>query len=167
MIESYWNKPELTARAWRGGWFHSGDLAYRDGDGYYYYKDRLFGRIKTGSETVFAREVELVLVTYPAVVEVAVVGLPDQQWGEAITAAIVTATPIDTVEAGRALADELAELVRTELSRFKAPKTFVFTTALPKTALLKVPYGEVKQALIDGTLPAAVSIAIAQERTRS
>jgi acyl-CoA synthetase (AMP-forming)/AMP-acid ligase II len=167
MIESYWNKPELTARAWRGGWFHSGDLAYRDDDGYYYYKDRLFGRIKTGSETVFSREVELVLVTHPAVVEVAVVGLPDQQWGEAITAAIVTATPIDTLEAGRELADELADLVRTELSRFKVPKKFVFTSALPKTALLKMPYGEVKQALIDGTLPAALSIATAQERTRS
>jgi acyl-CoA synthetase (AMP-forming)/AMP-acid ligase II len=162
-IESYWNSPELSARTWRGGWFHSGDLAYRDADGYYYYKDRLFGRIKTGAETVFSREVENVLATHPTVAEVAVVGLPDDHWGEVLTAAVVTAAPVESAARARDLAAELADLVRAELARFKVPKTFVFTTALPRTALMKVPYGEVKQALIDGTLPGAVSIPTGRE----
>ncbi|WP_085225068.1 class I adenylate-forming enzyme family protein [Mycobacterium florentinum] len=162
-IQSYWNKPDLTARTWRNGWFHSGDLGYRDPDGFYYYKDRLFGRIKTGAETVFSREVEQVLARHPAVAEVAVVGVPDDEWGEAVTAAVVPVQPVETVAAGQDLAGELAALVRSELARFKVPKTFVFTAALPKTALLKVPYGEVRQALIDGTLPAALSIAMRHE----
>lgn len=163
-IQSYWHKPDLTARTWRNGWFHSGDLGYRDDDGYYYYKDRLFGRIKTGAETVFSREVEQVLACHPAVAEVAVVGIPDDQWGEAVTAAVVPVPPVESEATGRALAGELAGLVRSELARFKVPKTFVFTAALPKTALLKVPYGEVKQALIDGTLPAAICIATSPDR---
>lgn len=165
-VESYWRKTDLSSRTWRNGWFHSGDLGYRDSDGYYYYKDRLFGRIKTGAETVFSREVEQVLAGHPAVAEVAVVGLPDDHWGEAVTAAVVAAQPVDTEAAGQELADALAELVRTELARFKVPKTFVFTAALPKTSLLKVPYGEVKQALIDGTLPAAIPIATSPDRRR-
>lgn len=163
-IGSYWRKPDLTARTWRNGWFHSGDLGYRDPDGYYYFKDRLFGRIKTGAETVFSREVEQVLGCHPAVAEVAVVGLPDDHWGEVVTAVVAPVTAIDSQLAGQALADDLAALVRRELARFKVPKTFVFTTALPKTALLKVPYGEVKQALIDGRLPGAISVATSQDR---
>jgi acyl-CoA synthetase (AMP-forming)/AMP-acid ligase II len=137
-IEGYWNKPELTAHTWRGGWFHSGDLGYRDTCGYHYYTDRLFGRIKTGSETVFAREVETVLAAHPSVVEVAVVGVPDPEWGEAVTAVVVPAGDPD------GLVDELREHVRAELAAYKIPKRFLFVDALPRTALGKVPYGEVK-----------------------
>jgi acyl-CoA synthetase (AMP-forming)/AMP-acid ligase II len=158
-IEAYWNNPELTARAWRGGWFHSGDLAYRDADGYYYYKDRLFGRIKTGAETVFSREVENVLVKHPDVLEAAVVGVPDAHWGEAITAVVVSSRTGDRAQFGA----ELAELVRGELARFKVPRTIVFAPALPRTALMKVPYGELKQALVDGSLPGAASISTGQD----
>ncbi|HTK65915.1 MAG TPA: AMP-binding protein [Pseudonocardia sp.] len=157
-IEAYWNKPELTKATWRGGWFHSGDLAYRDADGYYYYKDRLFGRIKTGAETVFSREVENVLITHADVAEVAVVGVPDEHWGEAVAAVVVTTRPTATEAERSEFAEELADLVRGALARFKVPKQFVFTTGLPKTALMKVPYGEVKQAVIDGSLPAAASV---------
>ncbi|MDA4108511.1 class I adenylate-forming enzyme family protein [Mycolicibacterium holsaticum] len=165
-IQSYWGKPDLSAHTWRNGWFHSGDLGYRDAHGYYYYKDRLFGRIKTGAETVFSREVEQVLACHPAVAEVAVVGVPDDHWGEAVTAAVVTVPPVESETTGEELAGELAGLVRNELARFKVPKTIVFTAALPKTSLLKVPYGELKQALIDGSLPAAISIATSSDRRR-
>jgi acyl-coenzyme A synthetase/AMP-(fatty) acid ligase len=104
---------------------------------------------------VFSRELETVLITHPSVAEVAVVGIPDAHWGEAVTAVVVPSGP---VEDPSALAGELADLVRSELARFKVPKGFVFARALPKTALLKVPYGEVKQAVIDGSLPGAVSV---------
>jgi acyl-CoA synthetase (AMP-forming)/AMP-acid ligase II len=157
-IDAYWNKPELTARAWRGGWFHSGDLAYRDTDGYYYYKDRLFGRIKTGAETVYSREVENVLASHPDVAEVAVVGVPDPHWGEAVTAVVVSARRTDTEASRTEFTEELAVLVGARLARFKVPKQFVFTAGLPKTALMKVPYGEVKQAVIDGSFPAAATV---------
>jgi acyl-coenzyme A synthetase/AMP-(fatty) acid ligase len=86
---------------------------------------------------------------------VAVVGIPDEHWGEAVAAAVVPSAPVEDPER---LAEALADLVRSRLARFKVPKRFVFTSALPKTALMKVPYGEVKQAVIDGSLPAAVSV---------
>jgi acyl-CoA synthetase (AMP-forming)/AMP-acid ligase II len=140
-IEGYWNKPELSAQTWRGGWFHSGDLGYRDADGYHYYTDRLFGRIKTGSETVFSREVETVLATHDEVLEAVVVGVPDPEWGEAVTAVVVSKAACDR----DGLAERLRTHVRTELAPYKVPKRFLFVEALPRTALGKVPYGDVKR----------------------
>jgi acyl-CoA synthetase (AMP-forming)/AMP-acid ligase II len=148
-VEAYWNKPDVSERAWRGGWFHSGDLGYRDADGYIYYKDRLFGRIKTGAETVFSREVETVLEKHSDVLEVAVVGLPDDHWGEVVTAAVVTKRSVTESEERDRFIAELKDLVRDELARFKVPKRFAFLPALPRTSLAKVAYGELKQALIE------------------
>lgn len=147
-VNSYWRKPDVTAAAWRNGWFHSGDLGYRDDDGYIYYKDRLFGRIKSGAETIFSREVEIVLEGHPAVAEVAVVGLPDDHWGEAVTAVVVLCEESSSSEQRASLERELSELVANELARYKIPKRFVVLDSLPRTALGKVAYGELKQALV-------------------
>lgn len=146
-VDGYWNKPELSARTWRNGWFHSGDVGRRDTDGFIYYVDRLFGRIKTGAETVFSREVEIVLEKHVDVSEVAVVGVPDPHWGEAVTAVVVTNRSVDEDEDRKRFEEELADLVRSDLARFKVPKRFVFVDTLPRTALGKVAYGELKQSL--------------------
>jgi acyl-CoA synthetase (AMP-forming)/AMP-acid ligase II len=149
-VDSYWNRPEVSDFAWRGGWFHSGDVGYRDADGYVYYVDRLYGRIKTGAETVFSREVEAVLEKHDDVNEVAVVGIPDPHWGERVTAAVVTDRPIPDDEARTLFESELSGLVRDELARFKVPKDYCFVEALPRTDLGKVAYGTLK-ALVGST----------------
>lgn len=144
-VSGYWEKPAESKRVWKDGWFHSGDLGRRDADGYIYYVDRKFGRIMSGAETVYAREVEEALRAHPQVADVAVVGVPDAHWGELITAVVVLA---DTFLDGPA-ADETEEEIRTfahdrGLARYKLPKRTVFVDALPKTALGKTAYAQVK-----------------------
>ncbi len=89
LLTGYWDKPAETAEAFAGGWFHSGDVGYFDDDGYLYIVDRIRDVINTGGVLVASREVEEVLFTHPAVSEVAVVGLPDEKWIEAVTAFVV------------------------------------------------------------------------------
>src|SRR5262249_41985570 len=133
--------------AWRDDWYHSGDVGYRDRDGFIYYVDRLYGRIKTGAETVYSREVETVLERHDDVVEVAVVGVPDPHWGERVTAAVVTDRAIDDEDLRKSLESELSGWVRAELARFKVPKDYHFMAALPRTDLGKVAYGTLKERL--------------------
>lgn len=143
-IPGYWHKPEATANLRRDGWVCSGDIGRIDRDGYVYYVDRMAGRIKTGGETVFAREVEAVLRTHPAVGDVAVVGMPDETWGEAIWAAVERTNAVsDDVD----LADELRAHVRSALAGYKVPKRIIFMPALPRTALGKVAIGEIRAAV--------------------
>jgi fatty-acyl-CoA synthase len=145
-IQGYWRRPEASARAWRNGWFHSGDLGRRDADGYIYYVDRLFGRIKTGAETVYAREVEQVLESHPDVVEIAVVGMPHEHWGEAITAVVATVRKLGRDEERSAFADGLRDYGRQNgLAGYKIPKRVIVVDALPKTSTSKVALGEVKE----------------------
>jgi acyl-CoA synthetase (AMP-forming)/AMP-acid ligase II len=146
-VDGYWRKPEGSEFAWRDGWYHSGDVGYRDADGFIYYVDRLYGRIKTGAETVYSREVEAVLERHEDIVEVAVVGVPDPHWGERVTAAVVTGRVIDDEDLRRTLESELSGWVRNELARFKVPKDYHFMAALPRTDLGKVAYGELKNEL--------------------
>lgn len=146
-VHGYWNKPEASDFAWRGGWYHSGDVGYRDEDGYIYYVDRLYGRIKTGAETVYSREVESVLAAHRDVVEVAVVGIPDAHWGEKVTAAIVTRRPVADDRDRKLFETELSDLILDQLARFKIPKDYFFVEALPRTDLGKVAYGELKTQL--------------------
>lgn len=144
-VSGYWRRPEASAEAWCNGWFHSGDIGTMDADGYVYYVDRKAGRIKTGAETVYAREVEQVLRTHPSVTEVAVAGVPDAKWGEAIFAAVEVAEPLSE--------DELRDFARRHLARFKVPKRIFFVDALPRTAIGKVALGQVKQLLVDHASP--------------
>jgi fatty-acyl-CoA synthase len=128
----YWNDPDKTAEAFRGGWFHSGDLGVLDGDGYLSVVDRKKDMIKSGGENVASREVEEAIYQHPAVAEAAVFGVPDPRWIESVTAAVV-------LRAGASLtADELIAFLRVRLAPFKTPKTVAFVDALPKNASGKV-----------------------------
>lgn len=126
----YWDKPEETEEAFRGGWFHSGDLVRIDEEGYLYVVDRIKDVINTGGVLVASREVEDALYTHPAVAEVAVIGVPDDKWIEAITAFVVSKE--DVTE------EELRAHARTKLSAFKVPKAIRFVEELPRNASGKI-----------------------------
>ncbi|MGW0811043.1 acyl-CoA synthetase [Nonomuraea sp. NPDC002799] len=128
----YWNDPDKTAEAFRGGWFHSGDLGVMDAEGYLSIVDRKKDMIKSGGENVASREVEEALYQHPAVAEAAVFGLPDDKWVEAVTAAVVLR------EGAGATAGELIAFLRARLAAFKTPKRVEFVSALPKNASGKV-----------------------------
>jgi fatty-acyl-CoA synthase len=146
-VAGYWKRPDATRQAWRGGWFHSGDIGVMDADGFVTYVDRKAGRIKTGSETVFAREVENAIRGLAGVADVSVVGVPDERWGEAVWA-VVERVPGADVDA-----DEVQARVRSRLAGFKVPKRVLTVDALPRTAIGKVAIGQVKalcQETVDG-----------------
>ncbi len=126
LLQGYFNDPEKTAEAFAGGWFHSGDLAVMDEEGYITVVDRKKDMIKTGGENVASREVEETIYQMPGVSEVAVIGLPDPFWIEAVTAVIV-------VKPGAGL-DESAVIAhcRSRMAPFKAPKRVIFAPELPK-----------------------------------
>jgi fatty-acyl-CoA synthase len=128
----YFGEPEKTDAAFHGGWFHSGDLAVRDDDGYITIVDRKKDMINSGGENVSSREVEEVLYEHPAVAEVAVISVPDPRWIEAVCAVVVL-----RAEAG-ATAEQLQAFARERLAGFKIPKRIVFATALPKNPSGKI-----------------------------
>ncbi|MGY5014405.1 acyl-CoA synthetase [Streptomyces sp. 900105755] len=130
LCEGYWDKPEETEAAFRDGWFHSGDLAVRDADGYYTIVDRVKDVINSGGVLVASRQVEDALYTHEAVAEAAVIGLPDERWIEAVTAVVVPRGEID--EAG------LIAHVKERLPAFKAPKRILFVDELPRNASGKI-----------------------------
>ncbi|ACU95924.1 acyl-CoA synthetase [Saccharomonospora viridis] len=142
LATGYWNKPEETAEAFRDGWFHSGDLVRIDDEGYIYVVDRIKDVINTGGVLVASREVEEALYTHPAVAEVAVVGLPDDKWIEAVTAVVVPKGSEDDVSA-----DELIAHARKSLSSFKVPKAVHFVDDLPRNASGKILKRELRQRL--------------------
>jgi fatty-acyl-CoA synthase len=132
VMKGYFNDPEATAKAFAGGWFHSGDAAVVHPDGYVEIRDRIKDIIISGGENISSVEVEGVLLRHPAVQEVAVVGLPDEQWGEAPHAFVV-------LKVGQAVGEaELREFARGALARFKVPKVFHFVDDLPRTATGKI-----------------------------
>ncbi|SBT91141.1 fatty-acyl-CoA synthase [Streptomyces sp. DI166] len=130
LCEGYWDKPEETAEAFRDGWFHSGDLAVRDAHGYFTIVDRVKDVINSGGVLVASRQVEDALYTHDAVAEVAVVGLPDERWIEAVTAVVVPR--------GEVTEAELVEHAKEKLPHFKAPKRVVFVDVLPRNASGKI-----------------------------
>jgi acyl-CoA synthetase (AMP-forming)/AMP-acid ligase II len=132
VMKGYYNDPDATAQALRGGYFHSGDAAVVHPDGYVEIRDRLKDVIISGGENISSVEVESVLLRHPAVQEAAVVGLPDAKWGEAPHAFIVLKR--DAV----ATPDELRSFTRERLAHFKTPQTFTFVGELPKTATGKI-----------------------------
>jgi fatty-acyl-CoA synthase len=126
LMLGYFNDPERTAASFEGDWFHSGDLAVIDDEGFITVVDRKKDMIKTGGENVASREVEEMIYRLPAVSEVAVIGLPDPKWVEAVTAVIV-------VKAGQALSEaEVLAHCNAHMAHFKCPKRVVFTDTLPK-----------------------------------
>jgi fatty-acyl-CoA synthase len=132
VMKGYYNDPEATAQAMRGGWFHSGDTAVVHSDGYAEIRDRIKDVIISGGENISSVEVEGVLLRHPAVLEVAVVGLSDPRWGEAPHAFVVLR------EGASADDEEIRQFARDRLAHFKAPQTVTFLAELPKTATGKV-----------------------------
>lgn len=131
MLEYYKNKEE-TKKTLKDGWLHTGDLGRFDKDGYLYIVDRKKDMIITGGENVYAVEVENVLVNHPKVQEVAVIGLPDEMWGEKVTAVIVLTSGQEATE------EEIIAFAKDNLTHYKCPKEVKFTEALPKSSLFKV-----------------------------
>lgn len=131
VMSGYWNKPEETARAMRHGWLYTGDLARADADGFLYIVDRSKDMIISGGFNVYPREVEDVLTQHPGVAAAAVIGVPDEKWGEAVKALVV-------LRAGAGVtAEELIALVRKGKGAVQAPKSIDFVDSLPVTGLGK------------------------------
>jgi fatty-acyl-CoA synthase len=128
----YYNDPEATTTAFRGGYFHTGDAAVVHPDGYVEIRDRIKDVIISGGENISSIEVEGVLLRHPAVQEVAVVGMPDERWGEAPYAFVVLKQDASASE------DELREFARERMAHFKVPAAFYFVAELPKTATGKI-----------------------------
>ncbi len=132
VMRGYWDDPAATAKAVRGGWLHTGDIGHLDADGYLHLTDRAKDVIITGGSNVYPREVEEVLLTHPAVREVAVIGRPDPEWGELVCAFVVL-EPGEPVDAAVLVAH-----CRGQLASFKKPKQVVFIDSLPKNAAGKI-----------------------------
>jgi fatty-acyl-CoA synthase len=131
VMDGYWKQPELTAETLRGGWLHTGDMATRDGDGFLTIVDRKKDMIVSGGFNVFPREVEDVLSSAPGVAMCAVIGVPDDRWGEAVKAVVVRKSGSDVT------AKALIALVRAHKGSVYAPKSVDFVDTLPLTALGK------------------------------
>ncbi|ONM48066.1 acyl-CoA synthetase [Nocardia donostiensis] len=129
LCHGYWDNPEATAEAFRDGWFHSGDMVTRDAEGYITVVDRIKDVINTGGILVASREVEDALYTHPGVAEVAVIGVPDEKWIEAVTAVVVLRDDADPDEV---TAEVLIEHARQRIAPFKVPKRIRFVAALPR-----------------------------------
>jgi malonyl-CoA/methylmalonyl-CoA synthetase len=141
VFAGYWDRPEATAKAFVGGWFRTGDVAVREPDGY-----RLLGRssvdiLKTGGEKVSALEIEEVYRTHPGIADCAVVGVPDDEWGERVCAAVVVAAGADQLDA-----ESLRAWGKDRLAAAKVPRQFTFVDDLPRNTLGKVVKPELKNS---------------------
>ena len=132
VMKGYWKRPEATAETIRGGWLHTGDIGLMDEDGYLYIMDRAKDMIISGGENIYSREVEDVILEHPAVHEVAVIGIPDDYWGEAVKAIVVLKEGTKATEA------EIIEFCKDNMSSYKKPKSIDFIDSIPKN-----PYGKV------------------------
>jgi long-chain acyl-CoA synthetase len=132
VIREYWRAPEETRRAIRDGWFHSGDVGYRDDGGYLFVVDRKKDVIISGGENVYPKDVEEALYAHTAVLEAAVIGVPDENWGEAVTAVVALREGADASEG------ELIEHCRGRLAGYKRPRTVRFVDALPRNPSGKI-----------------------------
>jgi long-chain acyl-CoA synthetase len=132
IFEGYHKNAEATARAFQGGWFHTGDIGYRDADGFFYIVDRKSDMIIRGGENIYPREIDEVLYRHEAVAQAAAIGIPDALYGEEVAAFIVLK------EGHEASAEEITEFCRQHLADYKCPKTIDFVPDLPKGPTGKV-----------------------------
>jgi acyl-CoA synthetase (AMP-forming)/AMP-acid ligase II len=146
LFTGYWNRPDATREAIRDGWFHTGDIAEIDEDGFIYIKDRSKDMIISGGENVYPAEVENVLSAHPGVSEVGVIGQPSAKWGESACAVVVRASRWGGDEAR--LLEELRALAQTRLAKFKQPKTYLFVETLPRN-----PSGKILKRVLRESFP--------------
>jgi acyl-CoA synthetase (AMP-forming)/AMP-acid ligase II len=150
VLEGYWDQPEESTKALQGGWFHTGDGATIGDDGYVTIVDRRKDVIITGGENVSSIEVEDVIFSHPDVAEVAVIGVPDDKWGETIKALVVKGDGSELTE------DELIAYCKEKVARFKAPTSVEFRDELARTATgklqkfkLRAPYWEGRERQVN------------------
>ena len=144
IFDGYWKNPEKTAEAFRGEWCSVGDMARRDADGYIHLVDRKSNLIISGGENIYPSEVEGVLGAYPKVKDVAVIGVPDAKWGEAVMAVVVLHDGQQATEA------ELQDWCRERMAGFKRPRSIVFIgdTEMPRTATGKIVHRTLRERLL-------------------
>ena len=144
MVE-YWKKPKETKATLINGWLHTGDMGYFDEEGYIYIADRKKDMIITGGENVYPREVEEVLYRHPAVLEAAVIGVPDQYWVERVHAVVALK------KGASATAEEITAFCKKNIAGYKTPKSIEFVDALPKNAAGKILKRELRDKYWKGT----------------
>jgi acyl-CoA synthetase (AMP-forming)/AMP-acid ligase II len=144
VMARYWNLPEATAEALRGGWMHTGDAGAVDDEGYLFIMDRIKDMICSGGENVYPREVEEVLFEHPAVADAAVIGVPSERWGETVHGIVVLRAGHDVAEA------EIVEFCVGRLAGFKRPRTIAFVAELPRNPSGKVLKQELRAAAWEG-----------------
>ena len=132
VMKGYWRNEEATAKTIRNGWLHTGDIGYLDEKGYLYIMDRSKDMVISGGENIYPREVEEVLIRHPAVREVAVIGVPDPKWGEALKAVVVLFPDMSTTE------QELIDFCKENIASYKKPKSVDFVDVLVKNNYGKI-----------------------------
>jgi fatty-acyl-CoA synthase len=132
VMPGYWKRPEANAATLRDGWLHTGDAGYLDGEGFLYIQDRVKDMIVSGGENIYPREVEDALFKHPAIADAAVIGVPDEKWGEAVKAIVVLNG------SGRPAAEEIVEFCRGMLGGYKVPRSVDFVESLPRNPSGKV-----------------------------
>jgi len=131
-MKGYWNKPEETAAVLKNGWLHTGDVGYMDEDGYIYITDRKKDLIIRGGENIYPKEIENILHQHPAVLEVGVIGIHDEVYGEAVKAFVVLK------KEGAASCEELMNFCKDNMPTYKRPKGIQLMNDLPKSAVGKI-----------------------------
>jgi long-chain acyl-CoA synthetase len=132
IFKGYFKNKEANAAAFRGGWFHTGDIGYKDADGFFYIADRKSDMIIRGGENIYPREIDELLYTHPAIEAAAVIGIPDELYGEEVAAFVVLKTGVAASEA------DLINFCRARLADFKCPKRVYFVADIPKGATGKL-----------------------------
>jgi acyl-CoA synthetase (AMP-forming)/AMP-acid ligase II len=136
----YWNNPEATAQAFRNGWLHTGDVGYMDSDGFFYLVDRKNDMLISGGYNVYPREVEDVLLACEGVVEAAVVGLPDEKWGDRIHAVVACRSGLEP--------ERILAHAREHLASYKRPKSVEIWLELPKSSANKILRRSIREQLL-------------------
>lgn len=144
VMEGYWNQPKASAEALRGGWFHTGDMATVNQDGYFLIVDRKKDIIVSGGENISSLEIEKAILAHPSVMEAAVIPVPDPKWGE-VPKALVVRKP-----GAQASEEELLDFCRSRISHYKCPRSVEFVESLPKTGTGKVLKKELRKKYWDG-----------------
>ena len=139
VMKGYWKLPEETAETIKNGWLHTGDMATVDEDGYVFIVDRKKDMIISGGENIYPREIEEVLYSHPSILEAAVIGVPDEDWGESVKAFVVLK------EGEKASEQEIIDFCKKNLASYKKPKFVEFLDVLPRSAAGKVLKKELRE----------------------
>lgn len=144
IMKGYWNKPDATADAVKDEWFYSGDAGFLDAEGYVFIHDRVKDMIVSGGENVYPAEVENALFAHPDIADVAVIGVPDEKWGEAVKACVVAAP-------GKELSEkDIIDFARARIAGYKLPKSVDFIEALPRNPSGKILRRELREPYWEG-----------------